>query len=155
MCNDGIMVRITEYGNLAEKKVFSYLKKTNKDVFLHGTKGYHFPFGDIQVGKNIETCKIYEVKGQSEDNNSKTKWDVPRKSIKISTTEYKFLKNFPNRFFICIVYRLKYNKNPKWNIPKMAICKGIDLVKLKPKRRAVHLITPNDYWKKSRQVLVK
>jgi len=154
LCNDGIMVRQTEYGKYAEKKVFLYLKKRKKNVFLHGTKGYLLPFGDIQVGKNKETCKIYEVKGQSVDNNSKTEWDVPRRSIKISTTEYRFLKNFPNRFFICIVYRLKYNKNPKWNIPKMAICKGIDLVKLKPKRRDVHLITPNEYWKKSKQIPV-
>ena len=155
MCNDGIMVRTTEYGTLAEKKVFSYLKKTNKDVFLHGTKEYHFRFGDIQVGKNKKTCKIYEVKGQKEDWDPKTKWDVPRRRINISITEYNFLKKYPTRFFICVVYRLKYNKNPKWNIPKMAICKGIDLVKLKTKIRKIDLISPNDYWKKSKQVLVQ
>lgn len=146
------MVRQKDYGSKAEKIVFNYLKKKRKVIFLHGTKGYQFKFGDIQIGKDKETCKIIEVKGQSEDYNSRTEWDVPRRSITISKKEYEFLKNNPKRFDVYVVYRLKYNPNPKWNKPKIAICKGEDLLNCKTEIRQIFLKTPNDFWKNTKQV---
>jgi len=145
------MVREKDYGKTAEKMVFDYLKRKNKNVFLHGTRGYHFRFGDIQIGKNKDVCKIIEVKGQSEDYNSDTKWDVPRRYIQISKTEYNFLKEYPDRFDVYVVYRLKYNPNPKWNKPKFAICKGRDLLDCKKEVRQYHIKTPNEFWKKTKQ----
>jgi len=146
------MVRQSEYGDHAEKLVLKKLKKKHKHVFAKGSKECHFRFGDIQIGKNKDTCKIIEVKGQNEDWGAKTQWDVPRRQIQISTSEYKFLKEFPHRFFVYIVYRLKYNKNPKWNKPKIAICNGKDLLKLKAQYKSIKLLTPNSYWKKSEQI---
>ena len=140
------MVRKSEYGNTAEHIVFEYLKTKKKQVFLHGTKGYHFRFGDIQIGANKNTCKIIEVKGQGEDFDPSTDWDVPRHSISISKTEYEFVEKYPNRFEVWIVYRLKYNKNPKWGKPKIAICKGDDLLKQKFVIRNYHIKTPNAFW---------
>ena len=146
------MVRKTEYGTEAEKIVLKYLKsKKKKEVFLHGTNGYHFKFGDIQIGTNKNTCKVIEVKGEGEDFNSETKWDVPRRSVVISKTEYKFLKKYPERFEIWVVYRLKYNKNPKWDKPKIAICKGSDLLEQKYEIRNYYIKTPNAFWKNTEQ----
>jgi len=146
------MVRQSEYGAFAEKLVYSHLKKRNKNVFKKKSKGYHFRFGDVQVGKNKETCKIIEVKGQGEDWGPDKGWDFVRSNIRISTAEYKFLKKYPTRFFIYVVYRLKYNKNPKWNVPKIAICEGNDLAKLEPKITQIGLTTPKEFWKKSIQI---
>ena len=142
----------TDYSTEAEKIAFNHLKKSQKKpVFLHGTKGYCQKFGDIQVGKNKNTCKIIEVKGQGEDWDSNTNWDVPRRDISISKTEYNFLKNNPDRFEVWIVYRLKYNPNPKWNKPKIAVCKGKDLLKCKKEVRNIFIKTPNDFWKNTKQ----
>src|SRR3989344_2072040 len=128
----------TDYSTEAEKIAFNHLKKSQKKpVFLHGTKGYCQKFGDIQLGKNKNTCKIIEVKGQSEDYNSKT--------------EYDFLQNNPDRFEVWVVYRLKYNPNPKYNKPKIAICKGKDLLKCKNEVRNIFIKTPNDFWKNTKQ----
>jgi len=146
------MVRKSEYGNVAELVVFDYLRSKKKKVILHGTKGYHFRFGDIQIGTNKDTCKIIEVKGQGEDFNSKTEWDVPRHGIVISKTEYGFLKKYPKRFEVWVVYRLKYNKNPKWNKPKIAICKGNDLLDCKTIVRQIRLNTPNSFWANTKQL---
>jgi Holliday junction resolvase-like predicted endonuclease len=145
------MVRKTEYGHKAEDIVLNYLKSKKKNVFLHGTKGYHFRFGDIQIGINKDTCKIIEVKGEGEDFNSQTDWDVPRHNISISKTEYEFLEKYPKRFEVWIVYRLKYNKNPKWNKPKIAICKGNSLLEQKYMIRNYHIKTPNMFWESTEQ----
>ena len=145
------MVRQKDYGQTAEEIVFKYLKKKNKYVYIHGTKGYHEKFGDIQIGKNENTCKIIEVKGQSEDYDSSTEWDVPRHRIVISKTEYNFLIKHPDRFEVYVVYRLKYNPNPKWKKPKIAICKGRDLLDCKTIVRQIHLNTPNSFWATTKQ----
>lgn len=145
------MVRKSEYGTKAEEIVFDNLKSKKKHVYLHGTQGYHFKFGDIQVGRNKDTCKIIEVKGQGEDFDPLTKWDVPRRSIKISVTEFDFMKENPDRFEVWVVYRLKYNKNPKWDKPKIAICKGNDLLKTKKQIRNFYIKTPNSFWENTIQ----
>lgn len=144
------MVRKSEYGNEAERIVFEFLKLKKKKVYLHGTKGYHFRFGDIQIGDNKDTCKIIEVKGQGEDFDPITDWDVPRHSISISKTEYGFLEKDPKRFEVWVVYRLKYNKNPKWNKPKIAICKGSELIKQGYVIRNYHIKTPNGFWENTK-----
>lgn len=146
------MVRQEDYGSVAEEIVFRYWKKKRKHVYLHGTKGYHFRFGDIQVGKDEGSCKIIEVKGEGEDYDSNTNWDIPRRYIQISKTEYNFLKKHPDRFEVYVVYRLKYNKNPKWNKPKIAICKGKDLLQCDKEVRQYFLKTPNNFWKKTKQI---
>jgi len=146
------MVKQSDYGLTGEKIVFDYLKKTKKYVYLHHTKGYHKKFGDIQVGKNEDTCKIIEVKGEGEDHNTKTKWDIPRHHIQISKTEFGFLKKHPDRFAVYVVYRLKYNKNPKLNKPKIAICEGKDLLKCESEVRQVFLKTPNKFWQNTKQI---
>ena len=130
-------VKPNQYGKVAEEIVFEYLKRKGKNPQWI-KKG----IGDIRIGQ-----KIIEVKGQNEDWEGSENTDRVQNSITISKSEYDFLRTNPNKFEVYVVYRLKYNKDPKYNKPKIAICKGKDLIKQKSQPKTISIKTPFEFWK--------
>ena len=139
------MVSEKDYAKVAEEIVYEILKKKYKTKVQDNRKNPK-KFGDFQVGK-----KIIEVKGEGEDypGFKNDKFDFVASSITISETEWKFLKKYPDRFDVYIVYRLNekyYPLHPDWNYPKIAIIRGTEIVDCKPERPIVKLKTLKPFW---------
>ena len=143
------MVKEKLYGIIAEEIVYEILKKKYgnkvKDISKNPRK-----FGDFQVGN-----KIIEVKGQNEDYTGREadKFDYVTRYITLSNTELKFLKKYPDRFEVYIVYRLNeeyYPDHPEWNFPKVVIVKGTELQNCKIERPTIRMKTLKPFWKNKR-----
>jgi len=134
-----------QYETVAEELVFEYLQ--NQGEVPKWVKPAPGNIGDIKVGD-----RIIEVKGQTEDWNATGEEDRVRNSIKISKAEFDFMEKNPKLFDVYVVYRLKHNENPEYNKPKIAICKGVELVKIPPKIREVHISTSYEFWKETEQI---
>jgi len=140
-------VKKNQYHNVSEELVFEYLVEKEKLKDVEYVKQQAGNFGDIQIGKNKKTCKIIEVKGLKTDNNSDTKYDWVTTYVTISKNEYKFLKKNPDRFEVYIVYRLRRDRNPKWNKAKIAIIKGRTLLNKCNPSMTIRLGTPQWFRK--------
>ena len=140
-------VKRKQSGRIAEELVFEYLVEKEKLKDVKYIKQQSGNFGDIQIGKNKKTCKIIEVKGQKTDNDSDTKYDWVTTYVTISENEYEFLKKNPDRFDVYIVYRLRRDRNPKWNKAKIAKIDGRKLLKKCKPSTTVRFATPQSFWK--------
>jgi len=140
-------VKKHQYRKVSEELVFEYLVEKEKLKDVEYVKQQSGNFGDIQIGKNKKTCKIIEVKGQKTDNYSDTEYDWVSTYVTISENEYKFLKKNPDRFDVYIVYRLRHDKNPKWNKAKIAKIDGRTLLDKCKRSMTVRLSTPQSLWK--------
>jgi len=144
-------VRKHQYGRVSEELVFEYLveKEKHKDVEYIKQKARNF--GDIKIEKNKKISKIIEVKGLKTDNNSDTTYDWVTKYVTLSKNEYDFLVENPDKFEVCIVYRLRHDRNPNWNKAKIARIDGRKLIECKTST-TVRLATPQSFWKDIDQI---